>query len=140
MALPKDPRQKMINFMYLVLTAMLAMNVSAEILNAFDIVNDSIKTSNNSIDSKNTVTYKQFAKLMASDAAKVGPLNEKANKVKSLSAAAYTYIEELKNQIIKESGGLNGRGNPRNGKSKERACPGKRTGKPAQVYAGPHQS
>ncbi len=107
MALPKDPRQKMINFMYLVLTAMLAMNVSAEILNAFDIVNDSIRTSNNSIDSKNTVTYKQFAKLMASDAAKVGPLNEKANKVKSLSAAAYTYIENLKNEIIKESGGLN---------------------------------
>lgn len=107
MALPKDPRQKMINFMYLVLTAMLAMNVSAEILNAFDIVNDSIKTSNNSIDSKNTVTYKQFNKLMASDAVKVGPFNEKANKVKALSAAAYTYIENLKNEIIKESGGLN---------------------------------
>ena len=35
MALPKEPRQKMINIMYLVLTALLALNVSAEILNAF---------------------------------------------------------------------------------------------------------
>ncbi|MGX5818371.1 type IX secretion system motor protein PorM/GldM [Chitinophaga lutea] len=110
MALPKDPRQKMINFMYLVLTAMLALNVSAEILNAFDIVNNSINTSNTSIDSKNAVTYKQFAKLMTSDAAKVGPLNAKANQVKALSAAAYTYIEDLKKDIIKESGGLNEKG------------------------------
>lgn len=52
MALPKDPRQKMINFMYLVLTAMLALNVSAEILNAFDIVNNSILTSNKVVEEK----------------------------------------------------------------------------------------
>ncbi len=110
MALPKDPRQKMINFMYLVLTAMLALNVSAEILNAFDIVNNSINTSNTSIDNKNEVTYKQFAKLMTTDAAKVGPLNEKANKVKALSAAAHTYIENLKKEIITASGGLDEKG------------------------------
>lgn len=110
MALPKDPRQKMINFMYLVLTAMLALNVSAEIINAFDIVNDSIKTSNNSIDSKNSLTYNQFTKLMASDAAKVGPLKAKADQVKKLSATAVTYIETLKNDIIVASGGLNDKG------------------------------
>ncbi|QEH40318.1 gliding motility protein GldM [Chitinophaga sp. XS-30] len=110
MALPKDPRQKMINFMYLVLTAMLALNVSAEIINAFDIVNDSIKTSNNSIDSKNSITYNQFAKLMSTDAAKVGPLKTKADQVKKLSAAAVTYIDSLKSQIIAASGGLNENG------------------------------
>jgi hypothetical protein len=38
-ALPKEPRQKMINIMYLVLTALLALNVSAEILNAFKVLN-----------------------------------------------------------------------------------------------------
>ena len=38
MALPKEPRQKMINLMYLVLTALLALNVSSEILNAFKVV------------------------------------------------------------------------------------------------------
>lgn len=110
MALPKDPRQKMINFMYLVLTAMLALNVSAEILNAFDIVNNSINTSNNSIDNKNAVTYRQFAKLMTTDAAKVGPLNNKANQVKALSAAAHTYIEDLKKEIITASGGRDEKG------------------------------
>ena len=44
MALPKEPRQKMINLMYLVLTALLALNVSAEILNAFKTVNNSLTT------------------------------------------------------------------------------------------------
>lgn len=107
MALPKDPRQKMINFMYLVLTAMLAMNVSAEILNAFDIVNDSITTSNNSIDAKNNVTYNQFAKQFKDNAGRVGPYKEKADAVKKLSTESVAYIETLKNEIIKESGGLN---------------------------------
>jgi hypothetical protein len=42
MSLPKEPRQKMINLMYLVLTALLALNVSSEILNAFKTVNNSL--------------------------------------------------------------------------------------------------
>jgi hypothetical protein len=53
MSLPKEPRQKMINMMYLVLTALLALNVSAEILNAFRTVNNSIKNANGVIDNKN---------------------------------------------------------------------------------------
>ena len=60
MSLPKEPRQKMINMMYLVLTALLALNVSSEILNAFKTVNNSITTSNNVIDAKNAITYKSF--------------------------------------------------------------------------------
>lgn len=110
MALPKDPRQKMINFMYLVLTAMLALNVSAEILNAFDIVNNSITTSNTSIDAKNKVTYRMFEEQMKNDAAKVGPYKAKADQVKKLSADAYAYINALKDSIIKASDGLNEKG------------------------------
>jgi hypothetical protein len=49
MALPKEPRQKMINIMYLVLTALLALNVSAEILNAFKTVNRSLTNTNTTI-------------------------------------------------------------------------------------------
>jgi len=52
MALPKEPRQKMINMMYLVLTALLALNVSSEILNAFKTVNNSIATANSVVDAK----------------------------------------------------------------------------------------
>jgi len=49
MALPKEPRQKMINLMYLVLTALLALNVSVEILNAFKTVDASLINSNHVI-------------------------------------------------------------------------------------------
>lgn len=105
MALPKEPRQKMINLMYLVLTALLALNVSNEILNAFKIVNDSIGKSNNSITDKNNITYQQFVKQMEVDSAKVRPLKQKADEIKQLSATAYQYLENLKMQIIRESGG-----------------------------------
>ena len=54
MALPKEPRQKMINMMYLVLTAMLALNVSAEILNAFKTVNNSLTAASTTLDKKNS--------------------------------------------------------------------------------------
>ena len=49
MALPKEPRQKMINIMYLVLTAILALNVSSEILNAFKTIDDSFSKSNDGL-------------------------------------------------------------------------------------------
>ncbi|HVI43594.1 MAG TPA: gliding motility protein GldM [Chitinophaga sp.] len=105
MALPRDPRQKMINIMYLVLTAMLALNVSAEILNAFNIVNNSINTSNKSLTDKNDLIYQQFEAQMKENAAKVAPLKAKAEEVKKLSADAYSYVESLKDLIITESGG-----------------------------------
>lgn len=57
MALPKEPRQKMINIMYLVLTAILALNVSAEILNAFKVVDRSLGKSNESIDKSNSTLF-----------------------------------------------------------------------------------
>ncbi|PSL49599.1 gliding motility-associated protein GldM [Chitinophaga niastensis] len=105
MALPKDPRQKMINIMYLVLTAMLALNVSAEILNAFSIVNNSINTSNKSLTDKNNFIYSQFEAQMKENAAKVAPLKAKADQVKKLSTSMFDYIESLKETIINESGG-----------------------------------
>jgi len=49
MSLPKEPRQKMINIMYLFLTAMLALNISAEILNAFKTVNRSLENTNSQV-------------------------------------------------------------------------------------------
>ena len=49
MSLPKEPRQKMINIMYLVLTALLALNVSSEILNAFKTVRRSLEITNGTV-------------------------------------------------------------------------------------------
>ena len=53
MSIPKEPRQLMINLMYLVLTALLALNVSAEILNAFNLVNKGIGNTNTILQDKN---------------------------------------------------------------------------------------
>lgn len=110
MALPKDPRQKMINIMYLVLTAMLALNVSAEILNAFSIVNNSINTSNKSLADKNDFIYRQFDAQMKDNAEKTAPLRAKAQQVKQISASMYDYVESLKKTIITESGGFDEHG------------------------------
>jgi hypothetical protein len=60
MALPAEPRQKMINIMYLVLTAILALNVSAEILTAFKLVDGSLQNSNINIDLANNTLYKSL--------------------------------------------------------------------------------
>ena len=60
MALPKEPRQKMINLMYLVLTALLALNVSAEILNAFKTVNSSLNAASSTLDKKNNNIFTAF--------------------------------------------------------------------------------
>ncbi|WP_350340090.1 hypothetical protein [Paraflavitalea speifideaquila] len=64
MGLPKEPRQKMINMMYLVLTALLALNVSSEILNAFKVVNTSIANSNAVITEKTNLTYTSFSEKL----------------------------------------------------------------------------
>ena len=57
MALPREPRQKMINIMYLVLTAILALNVSNEVINAFKVVDRSLITSNANINASNETLY-----------------------------------------------------------------------------------
>jgi len=107
MALPKEPRQKMINMMYLVLTALLALNVSAEILNAFKTVNRSIDNANGVLNANNNNIYASFAdKLTKPESrAKAEIWKPKADKVKALSAAMYNRIEELKVKV-KEYGGF----------------------------------
>ena len=106
MALPKEPRQKMINMMYLVLTALLALNVSTEILNAFRVVNNSINNANAVIDTKNTSSYGSFDELLkdprTSEKAKVW--QPFALRAKSLSSEMNSYINDLKQNLKKESG------------------------------------
>ena len=57
---PETPRQKMIQMMYLVYTAMLALNVSAEILNAFVVVDDTLVTSTTNAMRQNSNDYNWF--------------------------------------------------------------------------------
>jgi gliding motility-associated protein GldM len=106
MALPKEPRQKMINMMYLVLTALLALNVSAEILNAFKTVNRSIDNANGVLSANNDNLYASLANKLSKpeSRAKAEIWKPKADKVKELCAATYNKIEVLKNRV-KEYGG-----------------------------------
>lgn len=95
------PRQKMINMMYLVLTALLALNVSTEVLNAFRMVNEGLQTSNGSLTGKNDGIYKAFAKQMENDANKAGPFNAKAQEAKKVASDLYNLLEQYKQDIIK---------------------------------------
>ena len=100
------PRQKMINMMYLVLTALLALNVSNEVLNAFKIVNDGLKTSNSSLVEKNDGIYATFQKEMENNAEKTKPFNDKAQEAKKISKEIFDQIEAYKAEIIKEAKGI----------------------------------
>ena len=106
MSLPKEPRQKMINMMYLVLTALLALNVSAEILNAFKTVDRSLMIASGVAEQKNQEIFKSFkAKLEDPTSREKAAIWEpKAQQAKKISDELYNYIEGLKLELKKESG------------------------------------
>ncbi|HNX43932.1 MAG TPA: gliding motility protein GldM [Bacteroidales bacterium] len=102
----ETPRQKMIAMMYLVLTAMLALNVSVEILNAFLVVNESMETTNRVFRAKTENLYRQFEIQNMQNPAKVGPYFDKAMKVKKLSQEMRDYVENTKFEAIAFSDGI----------------------------------
>jgi len=106
MSLPKEPRQKMINLMYLVLTAMLALNVSSEILNAFKTVNNSLNNANTIIDNKNQAISKSFEEMVNDPKTKDKALIYKpeADKARKIADDVYNYIDGLKTELKKEAG------------------------------------
>ena len=106
MALPKEPRQKMINMMYLVLTALLALNVSAEILNAFKTVDTSINNASNVLTANNQVIYQSFADKLADpkSQAKAQIWKPKADQAQKLSGDLYNYIDGLKEKLKRAAG------------------------------------
>jgi gliding motility-associated protein GldM len=106
MALPKEPRQKMINIMYLVLTALLALNVSSEILNAFKTVDKSLMTATGIAEKKNEEIFKSFDRKVNDPKTREKALiwQKKAQDAKVLADAAYNYVEELKKELKTESG------------------------------------
>lgn len=105
MSIPKEPRQMMINMMYLVLTALLAMNVSAEILNAFHVVNEGIVHSNNGVDSKNGLTLSAFSDQLGKDKDKTQKWYDKAMQTKTYVDALNKQIDEYTDLIVEQSGG-----------------------------------
>jgi hypothetical protein len=82
---PETPRQRLISMMYLVLTALLALNVSKDILNAFSIVDETLHTSNLITESKNKQDYAELdqQKIILGEE-KVAKEFEKAMQIKAL--------------------------------------------------------
>ena len=107
MALPKEPRQKMINIMYLVLTALLAINISAEILNAFKTINNSLEKTNGTVKASTSQVFASLTEKMGEDATreKATIWQPKAKAVVDQSVLAFDFIENLKKQLLIEAGG-----------------------------------
>lgn len=95
----QSPRQKMIGMMYLVLTALLALNISKEIILSFMVIEKGLITTTSGIDNKNGILYTQFDLAMLNDEKKTKPLYEKAMAVKAKSKELSDYIQALKGDL-----------------------------------------
>lgn len=100
-----SPRQKMINVMYLILTAMLALNVSAEILRAFFLMEQSMDKTGHNIDIKNEEILLAFDRQMSTQPDLTREYYRKAKQAEKISSEFVQYVENLKNVLIEETGG-----------------------------------
>ena len=102
---PPSARQKMINLMYIVLLAMLAMNISSDVLNGFTIVEESLSKSTTNASLQNETVYREFASADSMNHEKVGEWYEKALYVKQISDSLFNFANELKKLIAIEADG-----------------------------------
>jgi len=102
------PRQKMINLMYVVLMAMLALNISTEVLNGFSIVEESLNRTTANSSTENAAIYAAFNEQMQKNPEKVRQWFEKATTVKSMSDSLYSLAQQLKLAIVREADGKDG--------------------------------
>ncbi len=105
--LPREPRQKMINVMYLVLTAILALNVSSEVISAFKVVNNSLVGSNENINASNETLYTSLEQKLSEPQSKEKAMvwEPRAKAAKKYSAEMIIYIDSLK-EALKVGAGL----------------------------------
>ena len=95
-----SPRQRMIGMMYLVLTALLALNISKEVLDAFSKINVSLHKTSNNFSEKNDEIYAQFEQAALTNPKKAGEWKEKAFSVKNNANNLIKHLQELKYDMI----------------------------------------
>lgn len=103
-----SPRQRMINLMYIVLTAMLALNVSSDVLNGFSQVQEGIDRTNVNMSARNKVQFEYLEGLYAKNPTKAGAAWERGQKLRDESVRLYNMLEQYKTQIAKKADGENG--------------------------------
>ncbi len=101
----ETPRQKMIGMMYLFLTAMLAINVSNEILDAFSIIDNGLKKTINTFEEKNKGAYADFQNALAANPKKVRSSWDKAVIIRTKSNELCSKIEQLKKLMVRKADG-----------------------------------
>ncbi|EAR00569.1 gliding motility protein GldM [Maribacter sp. HTCC2170] len=92
----QTPRQKMINLMYLIFIAMLALNMSKEVLAAFGIMNEKLEASNIKTSESNDAFLGSLETKASEDAKKYGELYQNGQKIKSMSQEYFDYLEGIK--------------------------------------------
>ncbi len=98
----QTPRQKMINLMYLVFIAMMAMNVSVEVITAFGLMNEKFEDSNKIMEERtNDVLFAGLASKAEDEPAKYLASYEMAQKVQKLSNEFFSYLTDLKADATK---------------------------------------
>jgi len=96
-----SPRQKMINLMYLIFIAMLAMNMSKEVLSAFGYMKLKLEDGNTTLATKNQAAFESLASKAIDQKAKYESLKIKADKIKDLSDNFFEYLDKLKAELSK---------------------------------------
>ena len=97
---PETPRQKMIGMMYLVLTAMLALNVSASILNGYTQVDESLHATIETMQESNADTYATFKAALDKNPEKTQEWYDKAMEVKTASDRFFDYVQKFKDDMV----------------------------------------
>jgi gliding motility-associated protein GldM len=101
----ETPRQKMIGMMYLVLTALLALNVSKDILDAFVTVNGGLEKTKVNFEQKNGSLYDQFSAALQENEKKVRPYFTKAEQVRIATDEVVSYVDQVKAMVMSETDG-----------------------------------
>lgn len=101
----ETPRQRMIGMMYLFLTAMLAINVSNEVLDAFTTIDNGLSKTISTFEEKTAVTYGEFKTAYEANENKVKESWEYAQNIRIQSDSLFNYIQMLKEKIVEKADG-----------------------------------
>lgn len=103
-----SPRQKMINLMYIVLTAMLALNVSSDVLDGFTQVDEGLMRSNANVTERNNAILNTLEAFAAQNPGKGKVWFDKALEVRAATDRLYNTVDSLKVQIVQQADGPDG--------------------------------
>jgi gliding motility-associated protein GldM len=106
---PETPRQRMISLMYLVLTAMLALNVDKSVIDAFALVDQGFTQTIENFNKKNQSVYTRFYNAAQENKQKAGALNDKVILIKTRTDSLNNYITHFKEVIVRKADGPQGK-------------------------------